>query len=81
MMMITCRHVYESASDYVEGPVNLRERLLLFVHLVICKHCRRYIRQLKAVIGIAAVIPPMQEPTEAEIDILARRLARSDPNT
>ena len=72
--MITCRHVFDHASDYLEGPVSLRERMQLFLHLVICKYCRRYLRQLKVAIGIAARIAPMDEPTEVEIDDLARRL-------
>ena len=75
--MITCRHIFDHASDYMEGPVSLRERMQLFVHLVICKYCRRYLRQLKLAIGIAATIPPMDEPTEADIDDLARRLLDS----
>ena len=74
MMKITCRHVYENASDYIEGPVSPSRRALLFIHLVICKHCRRYLHQLRLTIGIAARIPPLHEPTEAEIDALAHRL-------
>lgn len=75
--MITCRHVFDHASDYLEGPVSLPDRLRLSIHLVICKYCRRYLRQLKLTIGIAATIPPMDEPTEVEIDDLARRLLDS----
>ena len=75
--MITCRHVFDHASDFLEGPVSLRDRMRLLIHLVICKYCRRYLRQLKLAIGIAATIPPMEEPTEAEIDYLARRLLGS----
>ena len=74
MLKITCKHVYEHASDYLDGPVSPWQRFLLFVHLVICKHCRRYIAQLKIVVGIAARIPPAEVPSEAEIDALARRL-------
>lgn len=76
-MLITCRQVCETASDYIEGPVSLRQRLLLRMHLLICKHCRRYLSHLRAVIGIAAQVPPADEPSEQEIDALVERLMRS----
>ena len=74
--MMTCKHVYEHASDYLDGPVSFAERLSLLVHLVICKHCRRYLGQLRLAVGLAARIPPEEEPGDAEIDALVQRLIR-----
>ena len=80
MLKITCQHVYQHASDYLDGPVTPWQRALLFVHLVICKHCRRYIHHLKIAVGIAATIPPLAQPSETEIDNLARRLLAVTPD-
>ena len=79
-MMITCKSVYDSASDYVEGPVSLRRRLQFYLHLVICKHCRRYLRQISLAMGVASVVPPMETPTDAEVDTLAKRLMEAGSN-
>lgn len=80
-MMITCRHVFDHASNYLEGPVSLRERILLVTHLIICKHCRRYIRQLKLAAGIAARIPAEEAPTDLEINALTQLLLQSPPDS
>jgi hypothetical protein len=45
--MKTCREVYEEASDLLDDQLPLLSRLEIRMHLILCVHCRRYVRQLR----------------------------------
>ncbi len=50
--MLKCEHVVEKADALVDGaPLSKRERFALRLHLLICHHCRRYVRQLRALLN------------------------------
>jgi len=50
--MLKCKHVVEKADALVDGtPLTRRERFALRLHLMMCHHCRRYVRQLRALLG------------------------------
>jgi hypothetical protein len=49
--MFSCKDVTEHASDHLEGALPWRVALQLRVHLLICEHCRRLLRQMRAVSG------------------------------
>ncbi len=78
MPLLTCRQITDTASDYLEGPVTLTRRLSLSMHLLMCKHCRRYFRQLELTRGVAARATQSSEPTDAEIETLVGRLRNQD---
>ncbi|WP_323773507.1 zf-HC2 domain-containing protein [Alcanivorax sp.] len=49
--MLKCKDVVEKADALVDGsPLTWRERLAMRLHLLICHHCRRYVRQLRALL-------------------------------
>lgn len=73
-MILTCKHVCEHASDFIDGAASLRQRLLLRLHLFLCKHCRRYLRQFRTVIGIVPKLATRDTPSDEEIDRLVARL-------
>ena len=47
--MFSCKDVTEHASDHLEGVLPWRAALQLRAHLLICNHCRRLLRQMRAV--------------------------------
>lgn len=50
--MLKCKDVVEKADALVDGsPLTWRERLAMRLHLLICHHCRRYVRQLRALLN------------------------------
>ena len=44
--MLKCRDVIEQADRYVDGRMNWRERLGFRMHLMLCRYCHRYIKNL-----------------------------------
>ena len=45
--MLNCREVTQLASESLDRKLALKERIGLHFHLMMCKLCTRYVRQLK----------------------------------
>lgn len=52
----SCKDVADHASDHLEGVLPWRVRLQLTVHLAMCQHCRRLVRQMRALTGALALL-------------------------
>ena len=74
--MLSCRELVQiRASDYLDDQLSWRQRAGVRFHLLICNHCRRFMRQLALVRSVLARRP--EPPTaEAEVRVLAERLYR-----
>ena len=70
--MLTCKEQVARSSDYLDGQLSLRERLLMRHHLMCCPNCRRFIRQLRV---LQATLKAMPEKPDENVDALAERLA------
>ncbi|MFO2464742.1 zf-HC2 domain-containing protein [Pseudomonas sp. 15FMM2] len=70
--MLTCREQVARSSDYLDGQLTFRERLLMRHHLMFCPNCRRFIRQMRLMQATLRVLP---EQPVTDIDALAQRLA------
>ena len=49
--MLKCREVVIYADHLLAGELTVVQRLQLRLHLLLCDHCRRYIRQLRVLVG------------------------------
>jgi anti-sigma factor RsiW len=45
--MKTCREVHKEASALLDGQLPLVQALGVRMHLLLCTHCRRYVRHLR----------------------------------
>ncbi|MHC5350835.1 anti-sigma factor family protein [Metapseudomonas furukawaii] len=72
--MLTCKELVARSSDLLDGQLGFRERLAMRRHLVLCRNCRRFIRQMKLA---QAVVRQMPDEPPADADDLAERLARA----
>ncbi|MHA6296829.1 anti-sigma factor family protein [Devosia sp. CAU 1758] len=50
--MLSCRELSETATDYLEGTLTLRQRVGVRMHLLMCKHCRAYVDQLAKTVAL-----------------------------
>jgi len=55
--MLSCKELTELATDYLEKDQPWRERLRDQVHLSMCRHCRRYLDQMRKVIALLGRLP------------------------
>lgn len=74
--MPSCKEVSEKASDYVDGPMGSFTRMSMGMHLLACKHCRRYLRQFRMAIGLVESLEQEAAPIDQEIDVLVDRLIK-----
>ena len=49
--MLTCQQVTARATALLEDELSFRERLSIRLHLAMCVHCRRFLRQLRRLIA------------------------------
>ena len=64
--MLSCRELSETATDYLEGKLTLRQRASVKFHLLMCKHCRAYIDQLAKTVSLLKTA--RIDPSDAELD-------------
>jgi hypothetical protein len=66
--MLKCKDVGENASSYVDNTFTWREKLTWYMHLAICHHCRRFIRQLRLAIAFSHTLKVEELPIkDAEV--------------
>lgn len=70
--MLTCKEHVARSSDYLDGQLSFRERLMVRHHLMFCPNCRRFIRQMRL---MQATLRAMPEDAVPDINTLAERLA------
>ncbi|QLL14901.1 anti-sigma factor family protein [Pseudomonas chlororaphis] len=70
--MLTCKEQVARSSDYLDGQLSFRQRLIQRHHLLFCPNCRRFLRQMRL---MQATLRKMPQASVADIDALAERLA------
>ncbi len=60
--MLSCKELTEIATDYLEQDLPWRKRLSVRVHLWMCRHCRRYLDQMRTVIELLRRLPKEPVP-------------------
>ena len=67
--MLSCREITELATEYAEGSMGLYDRVRFLMHLSMCGHCRRYVRQLKETVRTVGRLeaPPPSPETKAAL--------------
>ncbi|WP_053143607.1 anti-sigma factor [Pseudomonas sp. P97.38] len=70
--MLTCKEQVARSSDYLDGQLSFRERLMVRHHLMFCPNCRRFIRQMRL---MQATLRKLPESPVPDLDHLAEKLA------
>lgn len=47
---MNCRTLVDFLTDYLDGRLTFRQRFLLRLHLLLCGHCRVYLRDFRVTI-------------------------------
>jgi len=82
-LMLSCREARERLTDYAEGALPVRERIRVWLHLVICSACKAFYRGLRAVPGVARFLlaPEDPPPTEAAQALASALRHLSEPHS
>ncbi|KTC21421.1 anti-sigma factor [Pseudomonas marginalis ICMP 9505] len=74
--MLTCKEQVARSSDYLDGQLTFRERLLVRHHLMFCRNCRRFIRQMRLLQATLKIMPdaPVEDADAVADRLVAERL-------
>jgi hypothetical protein len=59
-------------TDYLEERMPFMDRARFQLHVGMCKHCRRYLRQMKLSVAVLGGMPPEPVPDDVMNSLLAR---------
>ena len=65
-MMPTCRDITRQTTAFDEGGLSWRERLAFRVHILMCRHCSRYLEQMRRIRRQTADLPREPAPPPAK---------------
>jgi predicted anti-sigma-YlaC factor YlaD len=70
--VLTCQELTELATDYVEGSTSFGQRVGIWMHLAMCKHCRAYLLQYRQTVATLGRLPDEPPPAECREELLRR---------
>lgn len=80
--MLTCKELTELITDYLEGRLPLSRRLSFRLHVMMCRNCRNYLRQMKITVRSLGAMPLEPVPPEIREEMLkAFRAWKTTPRT
>jgi len=69
--MLNCREITERASEFLDATLSWHVRLQVRLHLMMCRFCREYLRQLSLVVRSLRGLPREEPPVETQRALLA----------
>lgn len=80
--MLSCQGITELVTEYLERRMPLGKRLSFRMHVGMCRHCRRYLRQMRTTIAATGELPAEPIPVEVRDELLERfrNWKQSPPN-
>jgi predicted anti-sigma-YlaC factor YlaD len=70
--MLSCREITQVVTEYLEGGLSLGDRLRFQLHVGMCRHCRKYFRQMKLTAKALGYLPEPKLPPNIEQELLHR---------
>ncbi len=74
--MLKCREIVSNADQLLDQEMSRRQRLGMKMHLLMCRHCRRYVRQFSVLLR---AVPFMHsEASDAEVSQVMEHIHKHD---
>jgi len=71
--MLKCRDIAAHASEHLDRQLNWHQTLGYSVHLLVCGHCRQFVRHLRTTIAFAKALPEQPPLTDAQAQAIVER--------
>ena len=68
--MLSCSEVTEKTSDFLDGDLGLVARAEVWMHLIVCRHCRRFVRQMRATVAMLRRAGGWAGPAEVDARLI-----------
>jgi predicted anti-sigma-YlaC factor YlaD len=73
--MLSCKQVATLASEYLDQQTDTGLNWKIRMHLLMCSHCRRFIRHLKITNKVSREV--LLEKTDIQVDEILKRVKES----
>lgn len=70
--MLSCKNIAEHAGDIHDKQLPLAKRLAVSFHLILCKACRRFVRQYRISAELAARVVERKPEKETVAEIVKK---------
>ena len=77
--MLKCRDIGHQASDYTDGSLTWRQFIGYRLHLLMCGHCRTFVRHLRITIAFTRALPENEVLSDEQITAIVNRTPYSHP--
>lgn len=74
--MLSCKDFNERSTSWLDGDLGWRERMSMRMHWLMCHHCRRWWRQLRAL--VTGVRNMHGEADDHEVEQVMRHIDREE---
>ena len=68
--MLNCKEITERASDFLDATLPWHVRLQVRLHLMMCRFCQEYVRQLSLVVRTLRRLPKEEAPADTQRELL-----------
>lgn len=62
--MLKCREVAEESGDYIDRAMPWHRALMVRLHLLMCRHCRRFVDHLRMAVAYFRGLPNPELPQD-----------------
>lgn len=76
--MLSCKQVATLASEYLDQQTDTGLNWKIRMHLLMCSHCRRFIRHLKITNKVTQQV--LSEKPDIQVDEILKRVKESSQN-
>lgn len=74
--MLNCKEVSFKVSESLDRKLPLLQRLMIRIHMMMCRYCARFQRQLLLIREMARYAQPMKEPINGSATLSTDARAR-----
>lgn len=68
--MLNCREISERTSDFVDAALPWRAQLEVRLHVMMCRFCREYVRQIRLVARTLGRLPRLDSAPAIDQELL-----------
>lgn len=79
--MLKCRDISHKAGDYVEEQLTFKSRLAYSVHLLLCGHCRLFLKHFRTTIAYTKAISIDDQPSDQQVSAILEKALSDTPDT
>ncbi len=76
--MLKCQEVVEQADAYLASELTSWQRFQFNLHLMVCRHCRRYIKAFKITEQVSQQLPIANAMPDVDISALVTMIQKDN---